>query len=64
MSTDKRTKTRKKSLHDKLCLLNGVFAGVAESLQIDVMSLQKENLQLEREKLQLQICLLKRKLDH
>ncbi|XP_029291771.1 deoxyribonuclease-1-like [Cottoperca gobio] len=36
--------------------------GVAESLQVDVLKLQKENLLLEREKLQLQISLLKHRL--
>ncbi|XP_075948426.1 deoxyribonuclease-1-like [Anarhichas minor] len=34
----------------------------SESLQADVLELQKENLLLEREKLQLQICILKQRL--
>ncbi|KAM9350832.1 deoxyribonuclease-1-like isoform 2-T2 [Symphorus nematophorus] len=39
-----------------------VNTAVTESLQVDVLKLQRENLLLEREKLQLQICLLKRRL--
>ncbi|XP_027144470.1 deoxyribonuclease-1 isoform X1 [Larimichthys crocea] len=39
-----------------------VNTAVTESLQVDVLQLQKENLLLEREKLQLQISLLKHRL--
>nr|XP_046254164.1 deoxyribonuclease-1-like 1 [Scatophagus argus] len=39
-----------------------VSIAVTESLQVDVLKLQKENLLLEREKLQLQISLLKQRL--
>lgn len=40
----------------------GASVNTTESLQVDVLKLQKENLLLEREKLQLQISLLKQKL--